>query len=49
MDSEDATYYIDKIPDLEKEQTDFFFLSKEEVTVVKIDVKIYKYDITRCI
>jgi hypothetical protein len=48
MDSEDATYYIDKIPDLQKEQTDFF-LSKERVTVVKIDVKMYKYDITRFI
>jgi hypothetical protein len=35
MDSEDASYYTDKISSLEKEQADFLKLSKEQITVVK--------------
>jgi hypothetical protein len=35
MDSEDASYYTDKISDLEREQTEFLKLSKEQMTVVK--------------
>jgi hypothetical protein len=35
MDSEDASYYTEKISDLEREQADFFKLSKEQITVVK--------------
>jgi methyl-accepting chemotaxis protein len=35
MDSEDASYYTDKISDLEREQADFLKLSKEQITVVK--------------
>jgi hypothetical protein len=35
MDSEDASYYTDKISELEKEQADFLKLSKEQITVVK--------------
>jgi hypothetical protein len=39
MDSEDASYYAEKISNLEKEQTDFLKLSKEEITVVKPTVR----------
>lgn len=35
MDSEDASYYTDKISDSEREQADFLKLSKEQITVVK--------------
>jgi hypothetical protein len=35
MDSEDASYYTDKISSLEKEQIDFLKLSKEQITVAK--------------
>jgi ribosomal protein L10 len=35
MDSEDASYYGDKISCLEKEQIDFLRLSKEQIIVVK--------------
>jgi len=35
MDSEDASYYGEKISSLEKEQIDFLRLSKEQITVVK--------------
>jgi hypothetical protein len=35
MDSEDASYYTDKISNLGKEQADFLKLSKEQITVVK--------------
>jgi hypothetical protein len=35
MDSEDASYYKNKISDLEKEHADFLKLSKEQITVVK--------------
>jgi len=35
MDSEDASYYAEKISSLEKEQIDFLKLSKEQITVVK--------------
>ena len=35
MDSEDASYYAEKISNLEREQTDFLKLSKEKITVVK--------------
>jgi hypothetical protein len=35
MDSEDASYYTDKISKLEREQIDFLKLSKEQITVVK--------------
>jgi len=35
MDSNDASYYAQKVSDLEKEQLEFFSLSKEQVTVVK--------------
>jgi len=35
MDSEDASYYAENISSLEKEQTDFLKLSKEQITVVK--------------
>jgi hypothetical protein len=35
MDSEDATYYTDKISNLEREQVDFLKFSKEQMTIVK--------------
>jgi hypothetical protein len=35
LDAEDATYYTDKISQLENEQLDFLKLSKEQITVVK--------------
>jgi hypothetical protein len=35
MDSEDASYYTDKISNLEREQVDFLKLSKEQITIVK--------------
>jgi len=35
MDNEDASYYAEKISNLEKEQIDFLKLSKEQITVVK--------------
>ena len=35
MDSEDALYHTEKISSLEKKQTDFLRLSKEQITVVK--------------
>jgi len=35
MGSEDTSYYAEKISNLEKEQTDFLILSKEQMTVVK--------------
>jgi hypothetical protein len=35
MDSEDASYYSEKISSLEKEHIDFPKLSKEQITVVK--------------
>jgi len=35
MDNEDATYYAEKISNLEKEQIDFLKLSKEQITIVK--------------
>jgi hypothetical protein len=35
VDSEDATYYTDKISDLEWEQAEFLKHSKEQRTVVK--------------
>jgi ribosomal protein L10 len=35
MDSEDASYYAEKISNLEKEQIDFLKLLKEQITVVK--------------
>ena len=35
MDSNDASYYAEKVSDLEKEQLEFLSLSKEQVTVVK--------------
>jgi ferritin len=35
MDSEDASYYAEKISSLEREQIDFLKLSKEQITVVK--------------
>jgi hypothetical protein len=35
MDSEDVSYYAEKISSLEKEQIDFLRLSKEQITVVK--------------
>jgi hypothetical protein len=39
MDSEDASYYADKISILEKEQIDFLKLSKEQITVVKTTLR----------
>ena len=39
MDSEDASYYANKITDLEKEQIDFLKLSKEQITVVKATLR----------
>jgi hypothetical protein len=35
MDNEDASYYAEKISNLEKDQIDFLKLSKEQITVVK--------------
>ena len=35
MDSNDASYYAEKVSDLEKEQLEFLSLSKEQVIVVK--------------
>jgi hypothetical protein len=35
MDSEDVSYYAEKISNVEKEQTDFLELSKEQITAVK--------------
>jgi len=35
MDSNDASYYAEKVSNLEKEQLEFFSLSKEQITVVK--------------
>jgi methyl-accepting chemotaxis protein len=35
MDSEDASYYTNKISDSEREQDEFLKLSKEQITVVK--------------
>ena len=35
MDREDALYHAEKISSLEKKQTDFLRLSKEQITVVK--------------
>jgi len=35
MDNEDASYYAEKISNLEKEQLDFLRLSKEQINVVK--------------
>jgi len=35
MDSNDASYYAEKVLNLEKEQLEFFSLSNEQVTVVK--------------
>jgi hypothetical protein len=35
MDSDDASYYAEKISKLEREQIDFLKLSKEQITVVK--------------
>jgi hypothetical protein len=35
MNSEDVSYYGEKISSLEKEQTDFLRLSKEQITVIK--------------
>jgi len=39
MDSEDASYYAEKISSLEKEQIDFLKLSKEQITVVKTTLR----------
>jgi hypothetical protein len=39
MDSEDASYYAEKISSLEKEQIDFLKLSKEQITVVKATLR----------
>jgi hypothetical protein len=35
MDSEYASYYTDKISNLEREQVDFLKLSKQQITIVK--------------
>ena len=35
MDSNDASYYAEKVTNLEKEQLEFLSLSKEQVTFVK--------------
>jgi hypothetical protein len=35
MDSNDASYYAEKVSELEKEELEFLSLSKEQVTVVK--------------
>ena len=35
MDSNDASYFAEKISNLEKEELEFLSLSKEQVTVVK--------------
>lgn len=35
MDSNDTSYYAEKISNLDEEQLEFFSLSKEQVTVVK--------------
>jgi hypothetical protein len=39
MDSEDASYYAEKISNLEKEQTDFLKLSKGQMMVVKSSLR----------
>jgi hypothetical protein len=38
-DSEDASYYAEKISSLEKEQIDFLRLSEEQITVVKVTLR----------
>jgi len=35
MDSNDASYFAEKVSNLEKEELEFLSLSKEQVTVVK--------------
>jgi len=40
MNSEDASYYAEKISSLEKEQTDFLRLSKEQITAVKSTLRL---------
>jgi hypothetical protein len=45
MDNEDASYYAEKISDLEKEQIEFLKLSKEQITVVK-STEIFKFHTT---
>jgi hypothetical protein len=42
MDSEDASYYAEKISSLEKEQIDFLKLSKEQITVVKATLRRFQ-------
>jgi vacuolar-type H+-ATPase subunit I/STV1 len=42
MDSEDASYYAEKISNLEKEQIEFLKLSKEQMTVVKSTLRSVK-------
>ena len=39
MDSEDASFYAEKISSFEKEQIDFLKLSKEQITVVKATLR----------
>jgi hypothetical protein len=41
VDSEDATYYTDKISDLEKEQSVFFLTFERIDNSRKIDIKVY--------
>ena len=42
MDSEDASYYTEKITNLEREQLDFLKLSKEQITC-QINLKIDEF------
>ena len=46
MDSEDASFYAEKISSLEKEQTDFLKLSKERITYHPINLKINELHLT---
>jgi hypothetical protein len=39
VDSENASYYAENSSSLEKEQTDFLKLSKEQITVVKSSLR----------
>jgi hypothetical protein len=39
MDSDNASYYAEKVSKLEREQLEFLSLSKEQVTVVKTTLR----------
>jgi hypothetical protein len=51
MDSEDASYYTDKISNFGKKQKqiDFLKFSKEEVTVVKANITVNEFQLNGCI